>query len=39
MLEDDVLDTLPTRLRLVYQSWLNGDDLKQIMTKPRFIVS
>lgn len=24
------------RLRMVYQSWLNGDDLKQIMTKPTF---
>lgn len=36
MLKDDVLDTLPTRLRMVYQSWINGDDLKQIMTKPTF---
>jgi II/X family phage/plasmid replication protein len=36
MLKDDVLDTLPTRLRMVYQSWMNGDDLKQIMTKPTF---
>ena len=36
MLKDDVLDTLPMRLRMVYQSWLNGDDLKQIMTKPTF---
>lgn len=36
MLKDDVLDTLPTRLRMVYQSWVNGDDLKQIMTKPTF---
>lgn len=36
MLKDDVLDTLPMRLRMVYQSWLNGDDLKSIMTKPTF---
>lgn len=36
MLKDDVLDSLPMRLRMVYQSWLNGDDLKQIMTKPTF---
>ncbi|WP_228140816.1 phage/plasmid replication protein, II/X family, partial [Acinetobacter baumannii] len=36
MLKDDVLDTLPTRLRMVYQTWLNGDDLKQIMSKSAF---
>ena len=26
----------PWTLRLVYQTWKNGDDLKQIMTKPTF---
>ena len=31
MLKDDVLDSLPPRLRLTYQAWLNGDDLKQIL--------
>lgn len=36
MLKDDVLDSLPTRLRMVYQSWLNGDDLKQIMSSSAF---
>ena len=36
MLKDDVLDTLPTRLRMAYQTWLNGDDLKQIMSKSAF---
>lgn len=36
MIDDKVLDTLPTRLRLVYQTWKNGDDLKKIMTKPTF---
>jgi II/X family phage/plasmid replication protein len=36
MLKDDVLDSLPPRLRLTYQAWLNGDDLKQILTKPTF---
>lgn len=36
MLKDDVLDTLPARLRMVYQTWLNGDDLKQIMSKSAF---
>jgi II/X family phage/plasmid replication protein len=36
MLKDDVLDSLPTKLRMVYQSWLNGDDLKQIMSSSAF---
>lgn len=36
MLKDDVLDTLPVRLRLVYQSWLNHDDMKQILPKTSF---
>ena len=36
MLKDDVLDTLPPRLRLTYQSWLNGDDLKQILPNGTF---
>ena len=31
MLKDEVLDSLPPRLRLTYQAWLNGDDLKQIL--------
>ena len=36
MLKDDVLDSLPHRLRLTYQSWLNGDDLKQILPNNTF---
>lgn len=36
MIDDKILDTLPVRLRLVYQSWKNGDDLKQIMSKTAF---
>ncbi|RDF32154.1 phage/plasmid replication protein, II/X family, partial [Acinetobacter baumannii] len=36
MLKDVVLDTLPTRLRMVHQTWLNDDDLKQIMSKSPF---
>ena len=36
MLKDDVLNSLPMRLRMVYQSWLNGDDLKQIMSSSAF---
>ena len=33
---DDVLNTLPYRLRLVYQSWKNGDDLRQMLPKNTF---
>lgn len=36
MLQDDVLDSLPVRLRLVYQAWLNNEDLKQIMSSSAF---
>lgn len=36
MLKDDVLDSLPPRLRLTYQAWLNGDDLKQILPNGTF---
>ena len=36
MLKEDVLDSLPPRLRMVYQTWLNGDDLKQILPHNTF---
>ena len=36
MLKDDVLDSLPPRLRLTYQAWLNGDDLKSVLPRPTF---
>lgn len=36
MLDTTVLDTLPPRLRLVYQSWIAGDDLKQVLPRPTF---
>jgi len=36
MLDTTVLDTLPPRLRLVYQAWMNGDDLKQVFSKSAF---
>lgn len=36
MLKDEVLDSLPPRLRLTYQSWLNGDDLKHILPNGTF---
>lgn len=35
-LKDDVINTLPPRLRMIYHSWLNGDDLRQIMSKSAF---
>lgn len=36
MLKDEVLNTLPAKLRMVYQSWLNHDDLKNILPKNTF---
>lgn len=36
LLQTDFLDTLPPRLRLVYQSWQAGDDLRQIFPKNTF---
>lgn len=36
MLDQSVLDTLPPRLRLTYQAWLNGDDLKSVFTHRTF---
>ncbi|MBE2492605.1 hypothetical protein ILR85_18465, partial [Acinetobacter baumannii] len=36
MLKDDVLDDLPYRLRLTYQAWLNGDDMRAILSRPTF---
>ena len=36
MLKDDVLDSLPVRLRMIYQAWLNHDDLKHIMSSSAF---
>lgn len=35
-LQDSVLNTLPARLRLVYQSWVAGDDLRSILPKNTF---
>jgi II/X family phage/plasmid replication protein len=35
-LHHDVLDELPARLRLVYQSWIAGDDLRKILPKNTF---
>jgi II/X family phage/plasmid replication protein len=35
-LHHEILDTLPARLRLVYQSWFAGDDLRKILPKNTF---
>jgi II/X family phage/plasmid replication protein len=35
-LHHDVLNELPARLRLVYQSWIAGDDLRKILPKNTF---
>ena len=32
-LNDEVLDALPTKLRLYYKAWLRGDDLRQDLPK------
>lgn len=36
MLDESVLDTLPPRLRMTYNAWLNGEDLKSIYTQRTF---
>ena len=36
MLDGSVLDTLPPRLRMTYNAWLNGEDLKSIYTQRTF---
>ena len=36
MLKNDILESLPPRLRLTYQAWLNGDDLKHILPHNTF---
>lgn len=35
-IKDDVIGSLPSKLRLVYQSWLNGDDLRSMFAKNTF---
>lgn len=33
---DEILPTLPPKMRLLYQSWIAGDDLRQILPRPTF---
>jgi II/X family phage/plasmid replication protein len=35
-IQDELLTQLPTRLRMVYQSWRNGDDLRSMIPKNTF---
>lgn len=35
-LSNDVLNALPPRIRLAYNSWLHGEDLRQILSRPTF---
>ena len=35
-LSNEVLSTLPARVRLAYAAWYNGDDLRQILSRPTF---
>ena len=35
-LSDDVIASLPRKLRTYYKLWLYGEDLRQDMTKPTF---
>lgn len=36
MLKDDIFNSLPPRLKLTYQSWLDGNDLKSYLSKATF---
>lgn len=36
MLSDDILNALPTRMKMAYLSWLNGADLRTILPKNTF---
>ena len=35
-IQDDVLETLPSRLRLVYAAWTSGEDLKRVLPETTF---
>ena len=36
MIDSDVIESLPTRYKLIYQSWKDGHDLRTILTRPTF---
>lgn len=35
-IQDDVLETLPSKLRLVYSAWSSGEDLKRVLPETTF---
>ena len=36
MIDSDIIESLPTRYKLIYQSWKDGHDLRTILTRPTF---
>jgi II/X family phage/plasmid replication protein len=36
MIDSDIIESLPTRYKLIYQSWRDGHDLRTILTRPTF---
>lgn len=35
-LDNSILETLPKNLRLTYAAWANGEDLRQVLSRPTF---
>lgn len=36
MIDSDVIENLPSRYKLIYQTWKDGHDLRTILTRPTF---
>lgn len=36
MLNDELVSTLPTRLKMAYSAWLSGQDLRTMLPKPTY---
>ena len=35
-IENEVIQSLPKNLRLTYTAWVNGEDLRQVLSRPTF---
>lgn len=35
-IENEVIESLPKNLRLTYTAWVNGEDLRQVLSRPTF---
>lgn len=35
-IENEVIESLPKNLRLTYSAWVNGEDLRQVLSRPTF---